>query len=115
LPFAGYKGFGLAFMIEMLCDASLGTPIGNSKIEPVIHQPAHFNGLYLAYRPDLFVDREVFDVQVEQLINDTKNSQKAPGVTEIRLPGDESQRLKAQILAKGEIEIEDSTYDFLLS
>ncbi len=115
LPFAGYKGFGLAFMIEMLCDASLGTPIGNSKIEPVIHQPSHFNGLYLAYRPDLFVDREVFDAQVEQLINDTRNSQKAPGVTEIRLPGDESQRLKAQILAKGEIEIEDSTYDFLLS
>jgi LDH2 family malate/lactate/ureidoglycolate dehydrogenase len=113
LPFAGYKGYGLALMIEMLCDASLGTPVGNDKIEPVIHQPAHFNGLYLAYRPDLFVDREVFEAQVEQLINDIKNSEKAHGVNDIRMPGEESQKRKAEILARGEIEIEDPTYEFL--
>jgi LDH2 family malate/lactate/ureidoglycolate dehydrogenase len=115
LPFAGYKGYGLAFMFELMCNSMLGTQTGNDKIDPIIHQPAHFNGLYLAIRPDLFVDEELFEAQAEQLINDIKASDKAPGVTEIRLPGEESQRRKAEILAKGEIELEDHTYEFLLS
>jgi len=115
LPFAGYKGFGLAFMIEMLCDASLGTPVGYSKIEPVLHQPAHFNGLYLVYRPDLFVEREVFDAQVAQLMTDIKNSQPKEGASPIRLPGEVSQQRKAEILERGNLEIEDTTYEFLKS
>ncbi|MCC6178598.1 MAG: Ldh family oxidoreductase [Chloroflexi bacterium] len=113
LPFGGYKGFGLAFAIELLCGASLGTEIGGEKIQPFIHEPAHFCGLYLAYRPDLFVEREVFDNRVERLVADVKASRRAPGVSEIRLPGEASERRRAEAVARGTIDLEDATWAFL--
>lgn len=113
LPFGGYKGFGLAFMIELLCGASLGTPLGQEKIQPFIHEPAHFNGLYLAYRPDLFVERAEFDERVERLVTDIRQSRRAEGVAEIRLPGEESERRRQATLARGTLELEDATWDFL--
>ncbi len=112
LPFGGYKGFGLALMIEMLCNAGLGTPIGKSKLASLF-DPAYFNGLYFVFRPDLFVERDVFDTHVAQLIDDIESSQKAANVSEIRLPGEESQHRKAAILRTGIVDIEEPTYKFL--
>jgi LDH2 family malate/lactate/ureidoglycolate dehydrogenase len=113
LPFGGHKGFGLAFMIELLCGASLGTPLGREKITPFIHEPAHFSGLYLAYRPDLLVDRDEFDERVERLVGDIKASRRADGVSEIRLPGEASERRRQESLARGTLELDDATWAFL--
>lgn len=113
LPFGGHKGFGLAFTIELLCGASLGTPLGREKIQPFIHEPAHFTGLYLAYRPDLFVERAEFDARVERLVADLKGSRRAVGVDEIRLPGEESERRRQAALARGTVALEDATWAFL--
>jgi ureidoglycolate dehydrogenase (NAD+) len=112
LPFGGYKGFGLALMIELLCNAGLGTPIGKSKLEPYF-DPAYSNGLYFVFRPDLFVDREVFDNLVTQLITDIESSQKTANVGAFHLPGEESQHRKAAILRTGIVDIEEPTYEFL--
>ena len=113
LPFGGYKGFGLAFMIELLCGASLGVPLGREKVTPFVHEPSHFSGLYLAYRPDLFVERAEFDERVDRLVEDIKTSQRAEGVAEIRLPGEASERRRAETLARGTLELEDATWEFL--
>ena len=112
LPFGGYKGFGLALMIELLCDASLGTPIGRSKLASYF-DPAYCSGLYLVLQPDLFVERGVFDAHVAQLIDDIESSKKAANAGEIRLPGQESQQRKAAILETGIVDIEERTYEFL--
>lgn len=112
LPFGGYKGFGLALMIELLCDASLGTPIGKSKLASYF-DPAYCNGLYLVFKPDLFVKRDVFDAHVTQLVDDIESSRKAANISEIRLPGEESQQRKAAILRTGIVDIEEPTYAFL--
>ena len=112
LPFGGYKGFGLALMIELLCNAGLGTPIGKSKLEPYF-DPAYSNGLYFVFRPDLFVEHDVFDAHVAQLITDIESGQRATNIGEIRLPGEESQHRKAAILKTGIIDIEEPTYEFL--
>jgi LDH2 family malate/lactate/ureidoglycolate dehydrogenase len=114
VPFAGYKGFGLSFIIEMLCDAMTGTPIGNAKNEVALMEPTLFNGLYMAFKPDLFISRDEFFDQVETLINDIKNSQKAEGVTEIRIPGEESQKKRLATLAAGQIDLEEPTYKMLM-
>jgi LDH2 family malate/lactate/ureidoglycolate dehydrogenase len=114
LPFAGYKGFGMAFVFEMLCDAMTGTATGNEKISPVLHEPTHFNGLYMAIKPDLFISRDEFYDRVDKLINDVKNSQKAVGVSEIRIPGEESQKRRAVALASGQIDLEEPTHKMLL-
>ncbi len=112
LPFGGYKGFGLALMIELLCDASLGTPTGRGKLASFF-DPAYCSGLYLVVRPDLFVERDVFDARVAQLVEDIESSQKAINTDEIRLPGEESQHRKAAILQTGIVDIEEPTYTFL--
>ena len=112
LPFGGHKGFGLALMIELLCDASLGTPTGRSKLA-AFFDPAYCGGLYLVIKPDLFVERSVFDAHVAQLVNDIESSRKAPNISEIRLPGEESQHRKIAILKSGIVDIEEPTYTFL--
>ena len=112
LPFGGYKGFGLALMIELLCDASLGTAIGKSKLASYF-DPAYCNGLYLVFKPDLFVERDVFDAHVAQLVADIESGRKAANIEEIRLPGEESQHRKAVILGTGIVDIEEPTYEFL--
>jgi LDH2 family malate/lactate/ureidoglycolate dehydrogenase len=113
LPFAGYKGFGLSFMIELLCDAGLGTPAGKGKVAGDVTASASCNGMYIAYRPDLFVERNVFDARVEQWVADIKDNHKAEDETEIRIPGEQSQRHKAEVLQEGSIDIDESTYAFL--
>jgi LDH2 family malate/lactate/ureidoglycolate dehydrogenase len=114
LPFGGYKGFGIELMIELLCDACLGTPSGKSKLRAGL-DPIVDNGLYLAFLPDLFVERAVFDAQVSQLIADLHDSSKGAGSSEVRLPGEESQQRKAALLRTGTIEIEELLYEFLLA
>jgi len=114
LPFGGYKGFGIELMIELLCDACLGTPSGKSKLRAGL-DPTVDNGLYLALRPDLFVDRDLFDAQVTQLIADLHDSSKVAGTSPVRLPGEESQHRKAALLKTGTIEIEELLYEFLLA
>jgi L-2-hydroxycarboxylate dehydrogenase (NAD+) len=115
LPFAEHKGFGLSFMIELLCGAGLHAPIGKDKVNPQRLDAEHGNGIYLAYRPDLFVEQDVFEAQVAQLVADIKAEHKADTHDEIRLPGEHSQRVKQEILRSNHIEIEDATYKYLLT
>jgi LDH2 family malate/lactate/ureidoglycolate dehydrogenase len=77
--------------------------------------PTVDNGLYLVFRPDLFVERYVFDDQVSQLIADLHESSKVTGTSPVRLPGEESQQRKAELLQIGTIEIEELLYEFLLA
>jgi LDH2 family malate/lactate/ureidoglycolate dehydrogenase len=111
LPFGGYKGFGLALMIELLCSAGLGTPIGTQKLTLSL-DPASCNGLYFVFRPDLFVEREVFDAQVTQLLADLESSTPAKSSV-MRFPGEASQRRKTELLSRGIIDLEEPTYAFL--
>ncbi|HEX2913851.1 MAG TPA: Ldh family oxidoreductase [Chloroflexia bacterium] len=113
LPLGGYKGFGLGLVIELMTAAATGGLLGHQ--EGYIHNPDYFHALYLAYRPDLFVSREVFDADVEKLVYDLKTSKPTPGVEQVRLPGDETSRKRAAGLERGAIDIEDATYEFLLS
>jgi LDH2 family malate/lactate/ureidoglycolate dehydrogenase len=111
LPFGGHKGFGLALMIELLCSAGLGTPIGTQKLTPSL-DPAYCNGLYFVFRPDLFVRPEVFDAQVTQLLADLERS--APASRDgVRFPGEASQRRKAELLSRGIVDLDEPTYAFL--
>jgi len=96
----------------LLCNAGLGTPIGKSKLEPFF-DPAYSNGLYFVFRPDLFVDREVFDTLVAQLITDIESSQATANGNGFHMPGEESQHRKAAILRTGIVDIEEPTYEFL--
>jgi L-2-hydroxycarboxylate dehydrogenase (NAD+) len=113
LPLGGYKGFGLGLVIELLTAAGSGGSLGRQ--EGYVHSPDYFHGLFLAYRPDLFVSLDEFDRRVEQFVADLYSIAPVPGSNGPRLPGDETNRQRAEALARGNIEIEEATYQFLLS
>jgi LDH2 family malate/lactate/ureidoglycolate dehydrogenase len=113
LPLAGAKGYGLALMVALLAGAGAGG--GIARQTGIVHHPDHFHGLFVAYRPDLFVSLDDFNARMEEFIADLAQIERVPGVDRVRLPGDETHRKRSEALARGTIEIEDATHDFLTS
>jgi LDH2 family malate/lactate/ureidoglycolate dehydrogenase len=104
LPFGGYKGFGLALMMQVL-----GVLAGSSL------DAANEDGyLFVAFRPDLFGPADVFERRVAQLIDRVKATPRQPGVAEIRIPSERAFRSRERALRDG-IEIDQMVYDALLA
>jgi L-2-hydroxycarboxylate dehydrogenase (NAD+) len=98
----GYKGAGLAMVIEILAGPLVGAAcvgVGN---------PAqNWGQLVLAIDPGLLGDRETFMKNVNTLIDQVKATKRLPGVEEIFVPGERGNRQAAEIRASGVIDVED--------
>jgi LDH2 family malate/lactate/ureidoglycolate dehydrogenase len=104
LPFGGYKGFGLAFIVQ-----ALGILAGSAL------DPDQDDGyLFVVMRPDLLIDPDEFKDQLTALIDRIKATPHQPGVSEIRIPGERAFRSREQLLRDG-IEIDRVVYDQLKS
>jgi L-2-hydroxycarboxylate dehydrogenase (NAD+) len=98
----GYKGAGLALIIEILAGPLVGAACAG------VGDPGkNWGHLMLAIDPDLFGDREAFIQNVSTLIERIKGTKKLPGVDEIFVPGERGNRQAAESRASGTIEIED--------
>lgn len=105
---AGYKGFGLGFMIDVIAGglSGAGTCRANA--------PEPRDGLFLmAIDIDRFLPRPLFYDQVAQLIAHVKSCPPAPGFTEVFVPGEVERREEARRRREG-IEIDDKTWDLIL-
>jgi L-2-hydroxycarboxylate dehydrogenase (NAD+) len=102
LPFGGYKGFGLALVVQalgLLASSGLG--------------PEQDDGfLFVAFKPDLLVEPDAFGKQVSELIERVKATPHQPGVGEIRIPGERAFRSRERALREG-IEIDRLVYEAL--
>ena len=78
LPFGGYKGFGLALMMQ-----ALGLLAGSGS-----DAESDYGYLFIAFRPDLLGPADAFERQVTQLIERIKATPRQPGVDEIRIPSE---------------------------
>jgi len=107
LPFGGmaaHKGFGLAFVIDVLC----GTLSGAGCSRPGVPHPA--NGLFgIVIDIQKFLPLTDFRRQVDALIQHVKSSPLAPGFTEILVPGEPEHRERQKRMAEG-IFVEDETW-----
>jgi LDH2 family malate/lactate/ureidoglycolate dehydrogenase len=102
LPFGGYKGFGLAFIVQ-----ALGVLAGSG------FDPDRDDGyLFVVLKPDLLIDPDDFKQQLSALIDRIKATPRQPGVSEIRLPGERAFRSREQALRDG-IEIDRVVYEAL--
>jgi LDH2 family malate/lactate/ureidoglycolate dehydrogenase len=102
LPFGGYKGFGLAFIVQ-----ALGVLAGSAL------DPDKDDGyLFVVLKPDLLTDLEDFKKQVSELIDRIKATPRQPGVSEIRIPGERAFRSRERALRDG-IEIDLAVYEAL--
>ncbi|HEY1259570.1 MAG TPA: Ldh family oxidoreductase [Stellaceae bacterium] len=102
LPFGGYKGFGLAFIIQ-----ALGVLAGSAM------DPDKDDGyLFIVVKPDLLVPLDEFKRDVTALIDRVKAVLRQPGVAEIRIPGERGFRSRERLSREG-IEIDRLVYDQL--
>jgi len=104
LPFGGYKGFGLALMVQ-----ALGL-LGSTGPE----HDAEWGYLFIAFRPDLFGPKDVFNRQVTRLIEDIKATPRQPGIEEIRIPSERAFRSRERALREG-LSIDRLVFDSLVA
>jgi LDH2 family malate/lactate/ureidoglycolate dehydrogenase len=98
LPAAGPKGFGLAFMIDLLCGglSAGGTgakvqPLFDNLVEP--YNCAHF---LMAIHVPHFRDIEEFKSVADSLVQRVRGSRRAPGSERIFTPGELSWARRSQ-------------------
>jgi LDH2 family malate/lactate/ureidoglycolate dehydrogenase len=105
LPFGGYKGFGLALMIQ-----ALGVLAGSGTED----ESGDDGYLFIAFRPDLIAPADVFNSRVAQLIERIKATPRQTGVDEIRIPSERAFRARERALREG-LEIDQLVYDALVA
>jgi LDH2 family malate/lactate/ureidoglycolate dehydrogenase len=102
LPFGGYKGFGLAFIVQ-----AFGLLAGSA------FDPDKDDGyLFVVFKPDLLTDLDDFKQQLGELIEGIKATPRQPEVSEIRIPGERAFRNREAALREG-IEIDRLVYEAL--
>lgn len=91
VPIGGYKGFGLALLIEtlagLLSGAAFTYGIGSWMMAGA-DQPTLHGAAFIAIDPAVFGPREQFLDRVDQLIDEIHATPPMPGITRIIVPGD---------------------------
>src|SRR6516162_5982407 len=102
LLFGGYKGFGLAFIVQ-----AFGLLTG-SELDP----DKDDGYVFVVFKPDLVADLDDFKQQLGELIERIKATPCQPEVGEIRIPGERAFRSRERALREG-IEIDRLVYEAL--
>ena len=114
LPAAGPKGFGLAFMIELLCGGLSSGAVGE-EVRPLYgdaskpYACAHF---FLAIDAAHFLDLTQFKETVRVMVERVSNSPTAPGTDHVMSPGEPAWRTKTS--KPGKCSVSGSAYDSLV-
>jgi LDH2 family malate/lactate/ureidoglycolate dehydrogenase len=104
LPFGGYKGFGLALIVQ-----AFGVLAGSAL------DPDKDDGyLFVVFRPDLLTDLDDFKRELSELVARIKATPREEGVAEIRIPGERAFRSRECLLREG-IELDRQVYEALAS
>ncbi len=90
LPFGGYKGSGLAFVIDALCGVLSGAAFGPHIVDLYdegerIQNLGHF---FAAIDVETFMPAEQFRGRMDQLVREVRSQPKRPGVERILIPGE---------------------------
>src|SRR5262249_7698568 len=102
LPFGGYKGYGLALMVQALgLLAGLG-PNGESD----------YGYLFIAFKPELLGPADAFEREVTQLIDRIKATPRQLGIQEIRIPSERAFRSRERARNEG-LEIDGLVHEEL--
>ena len=82
-PVGGYKGFGLALMVDVLAGVLTGAQFGQNA-GVVNGKEGHF---FLALNPEIFLPRAEFTRRMDELLTWVKSGERIEGVDEIVVPG----------------------------
>ena len=90
LPFGGHKGYGLAFMVEMLSGvlANAGMLSGVHSWNTIPGQDADTGHFFMTINPEFFGGLENFKSRMEKVISELTSAPRAKGVDKIYYPGE---------------------------
>ena len=114
MPLGGYKGSGLAMMVEILCavlgGGALSTEVGGIRYRG---RTVRVSQTYLAIDIARFMPVKEFTARVERLVNMMKSTPHAPGYEEVLVAGDPEWRMEAERSVAG-IPIASGNWDMLV-
>ena len=103
LPMAGPKGYALALAVEHLAGVMTGAAFGRDVAWQYgsKQDAANVGHIFILIRADAFIDLQQYQERTERFCSEVKNSEKAPGVQEIFLPGERERMLEQRLIVKG--------------
>ncbi len=113
MPLGGYKGSGLAMMVEILCSVLSGGAMAN-EVGGIRFRGkrVRVSQMFMAIDIGRFMPVDEFSGRVEQLVGLMKNTPPAPGYDEVLVAGDPEWRTQQQRLRDG-IPIERGNWELL--
>jgi LDH2 family malate/lactate/ureidoglycolate dehydrogenase len=90
LPVGGHKGYGLAFMVEVLSGALTGSGMMDEVLSYVQHpdKPCNSGHLFMAIDVGAFIPVADFRARLDSMVRKIRNSPKADGFERIYVPGE---------------------------
>jgi LDH2 family malate/lactate/ureidoglycolate dehydrogenase len=114
MPLGGYKGSGLAMMVEILCSVlsggAMSTEVGGIRFRG---KTVRVSQMFMAIDVARFMPVEEFTARVEKLVAMMKSTPTAPGYDEVMVAGDPEWRIEAERRKNG-IPIADGNWDQLV-
>jgi LDH2 family malate/lactate/ureidoglycolate dehydrogenase len=97
MPLGGYKGTGLALMVEVLCAVlSGGAMMGGVGGLRVKNRPMRVSHFFLAIDPARFLPMDQFQTRMQEMRDTVKGSRPAEGFNEVLIAGDPEWRTDAE-------------------
>ncbi len=113
LPAAGPKGFGLAFMVDLMCgllaDSGWGDEVQG--LYDNLSQPNNCSYLFMAIDVGHFRRRSDFEAETARATARVRASKRAPGVDRITVPGERKWQRRKD--SKGFVKLSKATADAL--
>lgn len=113
MPLGGYKGSGLAMMVEILCGVLSGGAMAN-EVGGIRYRGklVRVSQCYIAIDVARFMPFEEFTARIERLVGIVKSTPAAPGYDEVLVAGDPEWRTEAERLKHG-IPVADGNWEAL--
>ena len=98
MPLGGYKGYGLALMVEVLCGVLAGAGVreGVGELYGAETAPQDTGHFHLAIDPERTVGRDRFAAVLEGLLGELRAIAPSPGFDEVLVAGDPEERARAE-------------------
>lgn len=117
LPIGGYKGFGLAMMVDILCGLLTGMPFGSaisSMYDVPIGQKRHLGHFFMAMDIGRFTEVATFKRRLKEMMDAVRSEPRKDPDTPILVAGD-PEKIACAERAKSGIPLPKETYERLLT
>jgi len=90
LPMAGYKGYGIAVLVEILTGVLSGGAFGSDLVSWIHDQtlPVNQSHSFIVINIGMFMPVDIFKAKMDKLISEIKNAPRAKNTERIYLPGE---------------------------